>query len=195
AAYPQTKALAEQAVRRTNGPELATVALRPHLIWGPGDPHLAPRILARARAGKLRRIGPGTNKVHTVYVDNAADAHLLAADRLAPGSAIAGKVYFIAQEEPRPLWDVVNRILQAGGLPPVTRSVPVSVAVAMGAAIEGPFRLFRRQGEPPMTRFIARELATSHWFNLSAAYRDLGYVPAISFEEGMRRLSDSLKKS
>ena len=195
AAYPQTKALAEQAVLRANGPELATVALRPHLIWGPGDPHLTPRILARAKSGKLRRIGPGTNKVDTVYVDNAADAHLLAADRLAPGAAIAGKAYFIAQEEPRPLWDVINRILAAGGLPPVTRSVPVSVAYAMGAAIEASYRLLGLRGEPPMTRFIARELATSHWFNLTAAHRDLGFAPAVSFDEGMRRLSAWLQKN
>jgi nucleoside-diphosphate-sugar epimerase len=193
AAYPQTKALAEQAVLRANGPELATVALRPHLIWGPGDPHLTPRILARARSGKLRRIGPGTNRVHTVYMDNAADAHLLAADRLAPGATVAGKAYFIAQEEPQPLWDVINRILAAGGLPPVTRSVPLSVAYAMGAAIECTYRLFHLRGEPPMTRFIARELATSHWFNLTAAQRDLGYVPAVSFEEGMLRLEAWLK--
>jgi nucleoside-diphosphate-sugar epimerase len=195
AAYPQTKALAEQAVRAANGPDLATVALRPHLIWGPGDPHLTPRILARGRSGRLRRIGPGTNRVHTVYVDNAADAHLLAADRLAPGSPIAGRVYFIAQDEPRPLWEVIDRILAAGGVPPVTRGVPTWAAVALGAMIEGAYRLLRLSGEPPMTRFVARELATAHWFDLSAARRDLGFVPAVSFEEGMRRLADSLKKS
>lgn len=194
AAYPQTKALAEQAVLRANGPELATVALRPHLIWGPGDPHLTPRILERARRGRLRRVGPGMNRVHTVYVDNAADAHLLAADRLTPGAAIAGKAYFIAQEEPRRLWEVIDRILAAGGLPPVTRSIPVPVAYAIGAVLEGIYTLCRLRGEPPMTRFVARELATSHWFNLAAAQRDLGFLPAISFDEGMHRLSQWLKE-
>ena len=194
AAYPQSKALAEQAVLRANGPELATVALRPHLIWGPGDPHLTPRLLARARSGKLRRVGPGINKVHT-STWTTPPTRTVAADRLAPGAAIAGKAYFIAQEEPLPLWDVINRILAAGGLPPVTRSVPLSVAYAMGAAIEASYRLFRWRGEPHMTRFIARELATSHWFNLSAAQRDLGYSPAVSFDEGSRRLEKSLQGS
>src|SRR5262249_48691176 len=124
AAYPHTKALAEQLVLKANGPEVATVSLRPHLIWGPGDPHLLPRLLARARAGKLRQIGYQNKLVDSIYVDNAADAHLLAANRLVPSSAIAGKAYFLSQGEPVPLWDLINRMLAAGGAPPVTRRVP-----------------------------------------------------------------------
>lgn len=193
--YPKTKAIAEQLVLQANGPALATVSLRPHLIWGPGDNHLVPRILARGRAGMLRRIGAGRNRVDAVYIDNAADAHLLAADRLTPGCAIAGKAYFIAQGEPVLLWDFVNRILAAGGVPPVTRSVPTAVAVAIGGLLEGMYRVLGWQNEPRMTRFLARELATSHWFDLTAARRDLAYDPQVSLEEGLRRLAAWLRES
>lgn len=193
--YPHTKALAEQAILAANGPELATVALRPHLIWGPGDPHLVPRLIERARAGRLKRVGRASKLVDTVYVDNAAAAHLLAADRLGPGSVVAGKVYFISQGEPEPLWDFVNKVLAAAGLPPMTRSVPAGVAYATGAILEGLYRLLRLRGEPPMTRFVARQLSTAHWFDLTAARRDLGYVPAVSTEEGLNRLAASLKAS
>jgi nucleoside-diphosphate-sugar epimerase len=193
AAYPQTKALAEQLVLRANGPDLATVSLRPHLIWGPGDNHLIPRIVARARAGRLRRIGKKPKLVDTLYIDNAAEAHLLAADRLAPGSTIAGKAYFVAQGEPLPLWDLISRILDTAGLPPVTRTIPVPLAYAAGGLCETVWSMLGRQSEPPMTRFLARELSTAHWFNLEAARRDLGYQPSVSVEEGLRRLRESFK--
>lgn len=186
--YPQTKALAEQRVLAANSPSLATVSLRPHLIWGPGDNHLVPRIVAKARAGKLRRIGNSPCLVDTVYVDNAAQAHLLAADRLVFSGAVAGKTYFITNGEPIPLWEMVNRILAAAGLPPVTRSVPPKVAYAAGAICEGLWGLLHLAGEPPMTRFVARELATAHWFDIAAARRDLDYAPQISIDEGLKRL-------
>jgi nucleoside-diphosphate-sugar epimerase len=190
--YPQTKALAEQAVLRANGPGLATVALRPHLIWGPGDNHLVPRLLARARAGRLRRIGRASKVIDSTYIDNAAQAHLLAADRLAPGAPVAGRAYFVSQGEPLPLWDLVNRILGAAHLPPVTRSVPVGAAYAAGWFFETVYALCHWPGEPPMTRFLARELATAHWFDIRAARRDLGYEPAVSIDEGLRRLEEFL---
>lgn len=193
--YPRTKALAEQAVLAANGPELATVSLRPHLIWGPGDNHLVPRIIARARSGRLRRIGSRPCPVDTVYVDNAAHAHLLAAERLTPGGPVAGRSYFISNNEPLPLWEMVNRILAAAGLPPVTAAIPPGVAYAIGAACEGIWSLLRLSGEPPMTRFVARELSTSHWFDISAARRDLGYEPTVSIEEGLRRLRAWLAES
>jgi nucleoside-diphosphate-sugar epimerase len=191
--YPRTKAVAERAVLAANGPDLATVALRPHLIWGPGDNHLVPRILARGRDGRLRRVGRANKLIDSVYIDNAADAHLLAADRLRPGSPVAGRAYFISNGEPLPAWDLINRILACGGLPPVTRSVPVWLAVAAGAVLEAAYRLLRPDGEPPMTRFLARELATAHWFDLTAARRDLGYAPAVSVAEGLKRLEESLR--
>jgi nucleoside-diphosphate-sugar epimerase len=191
--YPRTKALAEQCILRANGAELATVALRPHLIWGPGDTNLIPRLLARARAGRLRRIGKTPKLIDHVYIDNAAAAHILAADRLAPGSLIAGKVYFITQGEPVPLWDLVNRILGAAGLAPVTRTVPVWVAHLAGWALESVYGWIGRLEEPPITRFLARELATAHWFNIHAAQRDLGYEPRVSLAEGLRRLQTSFQ--
>jgi nucleoside-diphosphate-sugar epimerase len=192
APYPATKALAERLVLAENSPNLATVALRPHLIWGPGDNHLVPRILARGRAGKLRRIGRVPKLVDSTYIDNAAAAHLLAADRLAPGSPPAGRAYFIAQGEPVPVWDLVDRILAAAGLPPVRKTVSPKVAYAAGAIFEAGYRILGVKTEPPMTRFLAGQLSHAHWFNLAAARRDLGYNPEISLDEGLRRLAVSL---
>jgi len=191
--YPKTKALAEQLVRQANGPDLATVSLRPHLIWGPGDNHLVPRLLARGKAGRLRRIGQANKKIDSIYIDNAADAHLLAAERLQPGSPIAGQVYFLSQGEPMPLWDLVNRILAAGGVAPVTRTVPFALAWTAGWLCEMVYGMLRCQDEPPMTRFLARELATAHWFDISAARCDLGYQPKIRIDEGLRRLAEALR--
>jgi nucleoside-diphosphate-sugar epimerase len=195
AAYPATKAQAEQRVLQANGSDLGTVALRPHLIWGPGDTNLIPRILARARAGRLRRIGRDSKRIDAIYIDNAADAHLLAADRLAPGSSIAGKAYFLSQGEPVPLWDLINRILATAGLPPVTRAIPFGVAYAAGWLLEMGYAGLRRPDEPPLTRFLVRELSTAHWFDIRAARRDLGYEPAVSLEEGLRRLEASFQSS
>lgn len=193
--YPQTKAMAEQAVLAANDVDLATVSLRPHLIWGPGDNHLLPRMVARARAGQLRRIGSRTNLIDTIYIDNAADAHLLAADRLAPGAPIAGKAYFISQGEPVPMWDMVNRLLEAAGAPPVTRSVPAGMAMVLAQLFEFMHRITRNAAEPRLTRFVVREMSTAHWFNISAASRDLGFVPRISITEGLRRLKESMQGS
>lgn len=190
--YPQTKMLAEKLVLAANSPELATVSLRPHLIWGPGDNHLVPRIIAKARSGRLKRIGNRPCPVDTVYVDNAAKAHLLAADRLAPGNTIAGKAYFITNDEPIPLWEMVDKILAAGGLPPVKGEISPSAARVIGAVCEKVWGLFKLKGEPPMTRFVANELSTAHWFDISAAKRDLGYQPEISVGEGLKRLRISL---
>jgi len=186
--YPMTKALAEQLVRAANDAQLATVSLRPHLVWGPGDNHLLPRLAARAKAGQLARIGTRATLIDTVYVDNAAEAHLLAADRLAPGSPIAGKVYFISQGEPVPTWEMVNRLLATAGAPPVTRSVPVWLALALAWMFETAHRITRSPGEPRLTRFVVRELSTAHWFDISAARRDLGYAPRISIAEGLELL-------
>lgn len=192
APYPATKARAEQLVLAANGPALATVALRPHLIWGPGDTQLAPRIIERARQGRLRFVRGGDALIDSTYVDNAAAAHLLALDRVAPGAACAGRAYFISQGEPRPLRDLVNAILAAAGLPPATAMLPFPVAYALGAALEVAFRVLRRADEPPMTRFLAHQLATAHWFDISAARRDLDYEPAVDITTGLERLRHHL---
>ena len=192
--YPKTKAMAEQLVLAANSPTLATTALRPHLIWGPGDNHLVPRILAKGRAGRLRRIGNSPCLVDTVYVDNAATAHLQAADRLAPGSPVAGRAYFITNGEPLPLFEMVNRILAAGNLPPVTRSISPRLATLAGLLCEGLWSALPLKDEPPMTRFVAHELATAHWFSIDAARRDFGYAPDVSISEGLVRLRNWLTK-
>jgi len=193
AAYPETKAEAERMVLAANGPALATTALRPHLVWGPGDNHLVPRILARARAGKLALVGDGSNRVDSTYVDNAVDAHLAAADRLAPGAPCAGKAYFVSNGEPLPIRVLLDRILAAGGLPPVARRVSRGAALAAGRLFETAHALFGLSGEPRMTRFLARELAAAHWFDLTAAKRDLGWTPRVSIDEGMGRLAAWLR--
>lgn len=193
AEYPRTKALAERLVLAANGPALQTVALRPHLIWGPGDTQLVPRIIAQAQSGKLRILGDGRALIDVTYVDDAAAAHLLACDHLGPGSACAGKAYFLSQGEPVAVGDMINRILEAAGIAPVTRHLSPSVAFAFGAVLEVAHRLLGLEGEPRMTRFLARQLSTPHWFDISAARRDLGYSPRVSLDEGLRRLGDSLR--
>lgn len=175
--YPRTKALAEQAVLAANDDQLATVALRPHLIVGPGDVHILPRVISQARAGKLRIVGDGKNKVGLTDVENAAWAHLLAQDKLAIGSPVAGKVYFITQEEPVELWTWLQELLEALGLPKIQKQISYRGAFRLGGALETFWRWFRLSGEPPMTRFVATQMATSHYFDLSAARRDLGYAP------------------
>ena len=190
--YPETKAVAERMVLAANCPELATVALRPHLIWGPGDPHLIPRVIGRARAGKLLRVGDGRNLADITYIDNAADAHVLAADALSHGSRCAGRVYFISQGEPVELWPWLNSILEAMGIAPVERSISYNVAHNIGAIAEFMYGTLRIGAEPRMTRFLAAQLAKDHYFNIDAASRDFGYAPKVSTTEGLERLLRSL---
>jgi nucleoside-diphosphate-sugar epimerase len=191
--YPQTKALAEQAVLAANSSALATCALRPHLIWGPRDRHLIPRLIDRARSGQLRRVGDGKNLVDMVYVDNAAAAHLQAADALGPGSPVAGRAYFITQGEPVNCWDWIDEILALAGLPPVGRGISLGAAWSIGATLEVAYSVLRLQSEPRMTRFLAAQLGTSHWFNIGRARADFGYNARVSTAEGMQRLAASLR--
>ncbi len=200
--YPLTKAIAEREVLAANSPAFRTVALRPHLIWGVGDPHLIPRVLARARAGRLRIVGDGRNRVDMVHVENAVDAHLCAEAALqtvagvadpgpgstSPATTAAGRAYFITNDEPVVLWDWINGLLTALGEPPVTRKLSLGAATAIGAVCEAAWRLLPLTGEPPMTRFIAAELARDHWFNLTAARRDLGYAPRVTMAAGTAEL-------
>jgi nucleoside-diphosphate-sugar epimerase len=192
--YSRSKALAEQAVLAANGERLRTCALRPHLIWGPRDNHLIPRLIQRARTGRLRRVGDGTNLVDIIYVENAAAAHLQAADALAtPESIAAGQAYFLSQDEPVNCWQWIDQILALANLPPVKKSISLPAARGVGAVCEAVYRLLGSSQDPPMTRFLASQLAKSHWFDISAARRNFGYVPAISTAEGMRRLEAWLR--
>ncbi len=193
AAYPETKAIAERMVLEANGPDLATVALRPHLIWGPGDHHLVPKLTARAKAGRLRRIGSEPKLIDVVYIDNAAEAHLLALDRLSPDAPCAGKAYFISQGEPISNWEMIDRILEAGGVGPVDKSISPGLAVFAGSVLELAYKVLPLSGDPPMTRFLAVQLSTAHWYDISAARRDLGFEPRISIDEGLRRLAADLQ--
>jgi nucleoside-diphosphate-sugar epimerase len=224
AAYPLTKAIAEREVLAANSPELSTVALRPHLMWGVGDPYLVPRIIAQARAGHLRIVGSGRNRVDLLHVDNAVDAHLLAelalskslnpdlnsqdsspASPITPSEtcnvirykpteprSVAGKPYFITNGEPVVLWDWINDLLRSLGIPPLTKRRSLAVATVVGGICEAFWRVLPLAGEPPMTRFVAKELAIDHWFDISAARRDLGYSPRVSMEAGRAELLASL---
>jgi len=203
AAYPLTKAAAEREVLAANAPELRTIALRPHLIWGVGDPHLVPRLIKRAKAGRLRIVGSGRNRVDLVHVENVTDAQLLAEAALVQCQLIvdktirppdaSGRAYFITNGEPVVLWDWINGLLHALGIPPVTKCISLAAATALGAAWETLWRALPLRGEPPLTRFIAKELASDHWFDISAARRDLGYAPRVSMAEGMAELIAGLK--
>lgn len=195
APYPQTKAQAEREVLAANSAELATAALRPHLIWGPGDTQLTARIVARAKAGRLRLVGGGKKLIDSVYIGNAVHAHLLALDQLRPGAACAGKAYFITQGEPMPQKQLIDGILAAAGLPPCHKSVPPWLAWLVGAGLELAYSALRRRDEPMMTRFLARQLATAHWYDISAARRDLGYAPQWTVEQGLAELQRSFAGS
>jgi nucleoside-diphosphate-sugar epimerase len=188
--YPRSKALAEQAVLAANGRNgLLTCALRPHLIWGPGDRHLVPRLIERARRGQLRRVGEGHNLIDMVYVENAAEAHLRAAEALVAGSPVCGQAYFISQGEPVRCWEWIDTILACAGLESVRRGISARAAWWAGWACEAAWTLLRLPGEPRMTRFLALQLARSHYFSIERARRDFGYQPRVSTADGLRRLA------
>nr|HID58844.1 NAD-dependent epimerase/dehydratase family protein [Desulfobacterales bacterium] len=189
--YTATKAMAEQLIISANAKGgLLTTALRPHLIFGPRDNHLFPRVIQRAKTGRLVIVGNAKNKVDVVYVENAAEAHLLAAD----SPKAAGQVYFITQGEPVVLWEFVARILKGLNLPPITKRIPYPVAYVIGLMMEVTFRLFAIQKEPMITRLVASELAKSHYFNIDKARKELGYEPRIGIDEGLDRTIEYFKQ-
>jgi nucleoside-diphosphate-sugar epimerase len=190
--YPRTKALAEKMVLHANNTNLSTVAIRPHLIWGPGDPHLVPRLLEKARKNKLVQVGDGNNKVDILYIDNAVSAHLRACESLLGDANISGKAYFVSDGKPVVLWDWINQLLVQMGKPIVSRKISYKNAMRLGAFLEGVYGLFEIKSEPPMTRFLASQLSTSHYFDISRAKKDFNYEPLVSHEEGMRKLIHSL---
>ncbi len=189
--YPHTKAIAEREVLAANTPAgLRTCALRPHLIWGPRDQHLIPRLIARARSGQLRQVGDGRNRIDVIYVENAAHAHLQVADHLVdPDSVAGGRAYFLSQGEPVLCWEWINELLRLHHLPPVTKQISFRAAWRLGIVLEGLYRCLPLKGEPRMTRFLASQLARDHYFNINRARSDFGYQPQISIQEGMRRLA------
>lgn len=188
APYASTKLIAEQEVLAANDATLATVALRPRLIWGVGDNQLLPRLVERARAGRLRLVGDGNNLVDTTYIDNAAQAHFDAFQHLGIGAACAGRAYFISNGEPRTMRETINGLLAAVGAPLVEKTLPFRVAYAAGVICEGLWTALPLQGEPPMTRFLAEQLVTTHWYDMGPAQRDFGYRPVVGFDEGLARV-------
>jgi 2-alkyl-3-oxoalkanoate reductase len=191
-AYPTSKAAAEREVLSANSRTFATIALRPHLVWGPGDLNVVPRVLALARKGRLKIIGPGRNKVDVTHITNVVDAHLLAEEALmrsTSGPATAsGRAFFITNGEPVFLWDWINELLRGLGEPEVHKRVSLQTAYFAGGVLEKLWRVLPLKGEPPMTRFVAKEMATDHWFDISAARRDLGYTPRVSMAIGTAEL-------
>ena len=194
--YPHSKALAEQCVLEADDhKELMTCALRPHLIWGPGDRHLIPRLIKRAKAKQLRRVGDGTNQVDTIYVDNAAMAHIQAAEAMEPGSPVCGSAYFLSQDDPVNCWGWINDVLGLAGLPRIRQSISYYWAYRLGYGLETTYELCNWEKEPRMTRFLAAQLAKSHYFDITRAKEDFGYFPRVSNAEGMKRLGEALRKS
>jgi len=192
ALYPKTKAQAEALVLRANDGELATLALRPHLIWGPGDTHIGPGLIERARQGKLTRLGKRENLVDITYIDNAVEAHIKALEHLSPSAAASGRPFFISQGEPIPLWTFISEILKAAGISSSEKTIPPQVGYFAGWICEGLFRLIPSLGEPPITRFLAQQMSTAHWFDISAARQYLNYRPVVETSEGFRRLRSCL---
>lgn len=185
--YASTKATAEKMVLAANSDRLATCALRPHMIWGPRDTNITAAILERARKGKLIKIGSGHNLVDLCYAENAADAHILALERLSPGSVCSGNAYFITDGKPVILWKWIEELLLRTELPPPRRSLSRKTALLLGWFYEILSTVFPFIGDPPLTRYIVGNLANSHYFDITAARRDLGYIPRIGNEEGLEK--------
>jgi len=193
--YPATKSLAEKQVMAANCAQMYTVSLRPHLIWGPGDTHLLPKLLERAKRGKLKLPGPD-KLIDTVYIDNAARAHLLALDKLEthPG-IVGGKTYFISNDEPVTQGRIISGLLKAAGVDVKIQSISPHLAVAAGTLLETGWKIFGLKSDPPLTRWSAEHLSTAHWYDISAAKRDLGYSAEVSINEGIKRLAAAHKSN
>ena len=193
--YASSKAIAEQMVLASNSEILKTCAIRPHLVWGPGDPHLIPRLIARGKAQKLKQVSNGQNLVDITYIDNVAEAHILAAENLHSAGTAAGNAYFISQGEPVNLWNWINDLFQKLNIEPVKNKINAKPAYIIGTLLEGIYLWFSLDKEPQMTRFLAEQLAKSHWFAIDRARNDLGYEPRISTAEGMDRLIEWLSEN
>ena len=187
ALYPETKAAAERAVLAAHGATLRTIALRPHLIFGPGDTNLVPTILKRARAGRLVQVGDGKNLVDLTYIDDCVSAHVLAATALDERPTAGGRAFFISQGTPVPLWEWIGRILALHDAPPVRRRISASTAQLLATIAETAWKTFRLASDPPLTRFLAEEMSTDHYFDISAARRELSYIPTCTVWEATEK--------
>ncbi len=186
--YPETKAIAEPLALDAASEHMGVVAVRPHLVWGPGDTQLVGRIVERARAGRLALVGGGTALVDTTYIDNAATSLVAALDAVQPGARCSGRAYVIANGEPRPIRELVLGICAAAGVEAQPKDVPFAVATRIGGVIDRLWPRLGRDDEPPLTRFLAEQLGTAHWFDPRPAATDLGWQPTVSIDEGLERL-------
>jgi 2-alkyl-3-oxoalkanoate reductase len=192
--YARTKVIAEKIALSVDQAVLKTCAIRPHLIWGPGDPHLIPRLIDRGKKRSLKIVGEGENIVDITYIENVAMAHLLAAKNLLTTGSSSAKAYFIGQERPVKLWRWINTLFKELNIPQVEKKISLSAAYNAGRILETVHKLIIPDKEPVMTRFLAEQLAKSHYFSHQAAHVDFGYTPLVSIEEGMDRLLHWLKR-
>lgn len=184
--YARTKAEAELLALAADADDFRVVAVRPHLVWGPGDTQLVERVVERARRGRLPLLDSGAALIDTTYIDNAASAIAAALARV---DAIHGRSYVVTNGEPRPVAELLAGICVAAGVTPPRWRVPASVARAAGSVIETAWRVKPGADEPPMTRFLAEQLSTAHWFDQRRTRADLQWTPAVSLDEGFRRLA------
>ena len=192
--YAHTKAIAEEETLSAASDRLRIVALRPHLVFGPGDPHLLPRVIDSVLKGRLKIIGNGDCQVDVSYVGNVADAHLNAFDALLDRAAtVSGKAYFISQGEPVHLWPWLNQVVRSLGHAPLTKRMSLPLAYLLGALAEWVWRIFSKAGEPPITRFVVVELAKDHYFNIQAARDELGYQAEVPMDEALELTVKDLK--
>jgi nucleoside-diphosphate-sugar epimerase len=189
--YARTKARAELDAIAADGPGFATVAVRPHLVWGPNDSQLIARIVERARAGRLPLLGAGAALIDTVYRDNAVDAIVAALDR---AEIVHGQSFVVTNGEPRTVAELMSSICRAAGVEPPRLRVPAGLARLAGGAIEAVWRVAPGEDEPPMTRFLAEQLSTSHWYDQRRTRALLDWTPAVSLDEGFARLAASYRR-
>ncbi len=184
--YARTKAVAELMVLAADSPGFSVVAVRPHLVWGPGDTQLIARIVDRARRGRLPLLDHGAALIDTTYVDNAASAISAALER---ADAVHGQAFVVTNGEPRPVAELLAGICAAAGVPAPAWRVPAAVAHGGGSLIEALWRVSPGEDEPPMTRFLAEQLSTAHWFDQRRTRAELQWEPAVTLDEGLRRLA------
>ncbi|HMI89223.1 MAG TPA: NAD-dependent epimerase/dehydratase family protein [Polyangiaceae bacterium] len=199
APYADSKIAAEKEILQANGKGgLLTCAIRPHVVFGPGDERFLPAILQRAKTGRLKYgVGLGRKLSDFTYASNVADALLLADEKLVPGSMAAGHAYFITNGEPMGFWDFVSQILARLRLPPIRGRVPFPIAYAVAAAYEAvdTLRGGTLNSEDGLSRFAIRYMCTHHYFSIARARRDLGYVPAVSIADGIERTARHLEQT
>jgi nucleoside-diphosphate-sugar epimerase len=195
--YARTKAAGELLALAADAPGFAVVAVRPHIMWGPGDAQLTERVVARARAGRMVLVGDGCALIDSTYLDDAVAALVAALDR-APDAAVHGRAFVVSSGEPRTVGEFLGRLALAGGAPAPSRRVPLGAARAVGGLAEGVWAVLGRlpsppsavvDDDPPLTRFLAEQLGTAHWFDQRATRAALGWAPAVGLDEGFRRVA------